>query len=204
MRIDKMTIKLQEALASAQSYVGELCQQSIECEHLLIALLKEDDGIASAIVRKVGVDPALLLQKLNDKANKYPQVKGGDGQVYVSVELKEIIESAFAEAKQLNDEFLSAEHILLAVAGKGRISASKIFNSMGLNRDFILQAMQTIRGTQRVTDQNPESKYQVLDKFCVDLTERARSGKLDRRGRCTSLPTRRPIGSPVRLQRVPR
>ncbi len=179
MRIDQMTIKLQEALALAQSSAGEMGQQAIGCEHLLISLLNEEDGIATAIIRKVGVDPVLLMQKLDDKARKYPQVKGGDGQVYISAELKEILESAFTKARKMNDKFLSSEHLLLAVAEKSRISASKIFKSLGLNHEVILKALQSIRGSQRVTDQNPESKYQVLDKFCMDLTERARSGKLD-------------------------
>ena len=179
MRFDRMTIKLQEALSDAQSFCEQGSQQSLECEHLLLSLLKESDGIGTALIKKVGVDPAQVQQKLEEQRKKYPTVSGGGAQVYLSPSLKDVVDRGFEEVLQMKDEFLSAEHLFLSVGQNTKTPAGKIFKSLGLTRDFLLKALMTIRGNQRVTDQNPESKYQVLEKFCIDLTERAHSSKLD-------------------------
>lgn len=179
MRFDRMTIKLQEAITASQSLAEKENRQAIECEHLLLCLLEESDGISSALVKKVGVDPARLVAELDTTRKNFPRVSGGSNQVYISTSLKEAIEKGFEEAGKMKDEFLSAEHIFLAVAQLSNASAGKTFKALGLSRDALLQALMTIRGSQRVTDQNPESKYQVLDKFCIDMTERARNDKLD-------------------------
>ena len=174
-----MTIKLQEALTASQSLAEKENQQAIECEHLLLCLLQDAEGIATALIKKVGVEPGTLVKELEAGRNAFPRVTGASGQVYISPVLKQAIEKGFEEAHQMKDEFLSAEHIFLAVAQNPKSSAGKIFHSLGLTRDALLKALMTLRGSQRVTDQNPESKYQVLGRFCIDLTERARTEKLD-------------------------
>ncbi|MFQ5451800.1 MAG: ATP-dependent chaperone ClpB [Nitrospinaceae bacterium] len=179
MRYDRMTIKLQEAIAAAQSLAEEEQHPAIECEHLLLTLLKEPDGTGPALVKKVGVDPARLVNELASRMKSFSRVTGSSRQVYLSSVLKEVLDKAFEEARQMKDEFLSAEHIFLALSQNTKTPAGKIFQSMGLTRNALLKALMTIRGSQRITDQNPESKYQVLDRFCIDLTEKARGEKLD-------------------------
>ena len=176
MRFDQMTIRLQEAFSSSQALCSSAQQQALECEHLLLALFQDFDGIALALVKRVGVDCEQLLRELEEQIEKYPKVSGG-GQVYLSQPLKDIVSKAEEEARKMKDEFLSAEHILLAVSNYKK--ANSVFRSLGIKYDDLLKALQSIRGSQRVTAPNPESKYQVLDKFCVDLTKSARSGKLD-------------------------
>jgi ATP-dependent Clp protease ATP-binding subunit ClpB len=176
MRFDQMTVKLQTAFSSAQSLCSSNGQQSLECEHLLVSLFQDAEGIAPALVKKVGVGLEQVIRALQDKVSSYPQVSGA-GQVYISDTLNQVVKKAEEEARNMKDDFLSAEHILLAVADHRKANA--VFKSMGLKRAELLSALQSIRGNQRVTDPNPESKYQVLDKFCVDLTLSARSGKLD-------------------------
>ena len=176
MRYEQMTIKLQEAFSAGQSLCSSERQQAMECEHVLLPLFKEPDSIANALVKKVGVDSGQVLGALQDKIAKFPKVSGG-GQVYLSETLNDVVAKAEEEAQKMKDEFLSAEHILLAVANHKK--ANSIFKSLGIKYDDLLKALQSIRGNQRVTDPNPESKYQVLDKFCLDLTKSARSGKLD-------------------------
>ncbi|MFQ5672681.1 MAG: ATP-dependent chaperone ClpB [Nitrospinales bacterium] len=179
MRFDKMTIKLQEALNGAQALCEQENQQSLECEHLLLHLLKDPNGVGQAIMKKTGVNIDRLTADLDEKRSRYPRVSGTSPQVYLSRELKDIFDSAFKEAQQMKDEFVSAEHVLLAVAENKKTGAGKIFSTHGIKRDTLLKALMEIRGNQRVTDQNPEEKYQVLKKYCIDLTERARSEKLD-------------------------
>jgi ATP-dependent Clp protease ATP-binding subunit ClpB len=179
MRFDRMTIKLQEAITASQSLAEKENHQALECEHLLLCLLEDADGLSAALVKKVGVEPVELVAKLDDARKNFPHVSGGASQLYISASLKEAIEKGFVEAGKMKDEFLSAEHIFLVVAQMSQSSAGKTFKSLGLSRDSLLKALLTIRGSHRVTDQNPETKYQVLDKFCIDMTERARNDKLD-------------------------
>ena len=176
MRFDQMTIRLQEAFSSSQALCSSAQQQALECEHLLLSLFQDFDGIALALVKRVGVDCEQLLRGLEEQIEKYPKVSGG-GQVYLSQTLKDMVSKAEEEARKMKDEFLSAEHILLAVSNYKK--RNSVFRSLGIKYDDLLKALQSIRGSQRITDPNPESKYQVLEKFCVDLTKSARSGKLD-------------------------
>ena len=176
MRFDRMTIKLQDAFSEAQALCSSKSQQAMESEHLMLALFLDPDGIATVLVKKVGVDPEQMKRELQDKVEKLPKVSNG-GQVFLSETLNDIVSKAEEEAQKMKDEFLSAEHILLAVASHKK--ANSIFKSLGIKYDDLLKALQSVRGSQRVTDPNPESKYQVLEKFCLDLTKSARSGKLD-------------------------
>jgi len=176
MRFDRMTIKLQDAFSEAQALCSSKSQQAMGSEHLMLALFLDPDGIATVLVKKVGVDPEQMKRELQDKVEKLPKVSNG-GQVFLSETLNDIVSKAEEEAQKMKDEFLSAEHILLAVASHKK--ANSIFKSLGIKYDDLLKALQSVRGSQRVTDPNPESKYQVLEKFCLDLTKSARSGKLD-------------------------
>ena len=176
MRFDQMTIKLQEAFSSSQALCASSQQQSLECEHLLLSLFQDSDSIASTLVKKVGVDCEQLLRGLEEQIKKYPKVSG-DGQVYLSETLKDMVSKAEGEARKMKDEFLSAEHILLAASNYKK--ANSVFRSLGIKHSDLLKALRSIRGNHQITDPNPESKYQVLDKFCVDLTKAAHSGKPD-------------------------
>ncbi len=178
MNLDKFTIKAQEALAEAQRLVTEYGQQQIEPEHILKALLADPEGVAQAIVKKYGVPLPQLEQKLEQAIEKLPRVSGG-GQVYLSRRANEILNNAFNEARSLKDEFVSTEHLLIAISEEKDGEAGKILASFGLTREMILRALMEIRGNQRVTDQNPEAKYQALERYARDLTELARKGKLD-------------------------
>ncbi|MFQ5444185.1 MAG: Clp protease N-terminal domain-containing protein, partial [Nitrospinales bacterium] len=179
MRFDKMTVKLQEAFTQAQSLCEKENQQAIECEHLLLCLLNDPESIAQALIKKVGVDPNRLIQELEDRRSRYPKVTGSASQVYISQSLKNVLDQAFDEAQKMTDEFVSAEHVLLAVSDDKKSDAGKLFRKLGIKKEHMLKGLMSIRGQQRVTDQNPEAKYQVLEKYCIDLTERARQGKLD-------------------------
>ena len=177
MRFEQMTIKLQDALQSAQKLCEDKNIQAIESEALILALLEDAEGVGAALIKNIGVEPGVLKNKLLEKIGKYPTVSGVSGQSYISATLKEVLDQAFDESKKMKDEFLSGEHIFLAFAQHKKCNAD--FKALGITYPSLLKALQSIRGSQRITDQNPESKYQALDKFCIDLTERARSGKLD-------------------------
>ncbi|CAI2718455.1 ATP-dependent chaperone ClpB [Nitrospina watsonii] len=179
MRFDRMTIKLQNAVMEAQALCEEARQQAIECEHLLLPLLKDTEGIAPVLIGKAGADTTRLVADLQEQANKYPKVEGASSQVHLSTGLKDILDKAFEEARQIKDEFVNAEHVLLAVAADIKTHAGKLFKSHGIKREDLLMALTTLRGSQRVTDQDPEAKYQVLEKYCIDLTQKASSSKLD-------------------------
>jgi ATP-dependent Clp protease ATP-binding subunit ClpB len=177
MRFEQMTIKLQDALESAQKLCEERNIQAVESEALILALLEDIEGVGVALVKNIGVESGELKKRLLEKVGKYPTVSGVSGQSYISATLKEVLDQAFDESKKMKDEFLSGEHVFLAFAQHKKCNAD--FKALGITYPALLKALQSIRGSQRITDQNPESKYQALDKFCIDLTERARSGKLD-------------------------
>ena len=171
-----MTIKLQEAFSKAQNLCSRKGHQAIECEHLLIELIRDAETITPVLLKKVGADPNSIIAKLEEVVNKYPRVSGGE-KVFISKTLDEVGLKAEEIADSMQDEFLSAEHFLLAISNHKKTKDS--FRSFGITHDGLLKGLQSLRGSQRVTDQDPESKFQVLDKYCVDLTKAARSGKLD-------------------------
>ena len=144
MRFDKMTIKLQDAIAEAQSLSERERQQALEPEHLLLCLLREPEGVAHALLKKLGVNIDKLIADLEDKRSKYPQVSGASSQVFIAQTLKEEIDRAFEEARLMKDEFVSSEHIILAVADNQKASAGKIFKNNGVKRDNLLKAFQEI------------------------------------------------------------
>jgi ATP-dependent Clp protease ATP-binding subunit ClpB len=177
MRLDKLTIKSQEALQGADSIAEKMEHQQVEPEHLLLALLEQREGIVIPILKKIGVDPALIKERLEMELGKAPKVYGAPER-FISPRLKVVFDSALREAERLKDEFISTEHLLLAISdAKG--PASDILKGLGAEREKILRAMMDIRGSQRVTDQMPEEKYQALERYSRDLTSLARKGKLD-------------------------
>jgi ATP-dependent Clp protease ATP-binding subunit ClpB len=180
MRFDKFTIKSQELIQSAQSLASQHHNQQIEPEHLLAAMLSETQGIAGAMLRKLGASPIEIVQKVTDALAKLPSVSGtGTADVYISARTKTVLEKAFSEATNMKDEYVSIEHILLAISDEKNGEAAQILSKAGVTREAILKVLQEIRGTQRITDPNPEEKYQALEKFSRDLTDLARRGKLD-------------------------
>ncbi len=179
MTFDKFTIKAQEAVAKAQQLASEYGQQQIEPEHLLHTLLADDEGVSASIVKKFGIPLDQLQSKTEATIRDLPKVSGGGGQVYLSQRTNQLFNEAFKEAKSLKDEFVSSEHLLIAISDEKHGKASEILHSYGLSKDMIMKALRDIRGNQRITDQNPEDKYQALERYGRDLTSLARQGKLD-------------------------
>ena len=178
MRPDKFTQKMQEALQTAQDIASQFNQQEINNEHFLIALLDQTDGVTRPLLEKIGVTVPQLRDQLTRELDRRPKIQGGNYDIRISNELRGTIEAAEKEMAKLKDEFLSAEHYLLAlIDSKG--AATKLLKDAGVTRDKLMQALQQVRGSQRVTDQNPEGKYQTLEKYGRDLTEMARRGKID-------------------------
>ncbi|MBI4378633.1 MAG: AAA family ATPase [Nitrospinae bacterium] len=180
MRFDRFTLKAQEAVQEAQNIAEKREHQAIDVEHLLYALVAQSDGIVQPIIKKLGADPKNLIKKIEDELNKIPKVHGGAiGQAFITPRLNQIFSNAFKEAERLKDEYVSTEHLLTAITDeKGGVS-SKILSAEGITKDNIFKVLIDIRGSQRVTDQTPEEKYQALSRYSRDLTDLARKGKLD-------------------------
>jgi len=178
MRLDKLTTKSQEAMQQAQALADKRNHQAIDVEHLLFALLGQKEGVVLSLLQKLGVPLNALTDKLQKALDRLPQVSGATGQSYITPRLKKVVESAEAEAEALKDEYVSTEHLLLAMVQDSG-AAGKILKELGAARDKILNALVGIRGSQRITDPNPEEKYQALEKYARDLTDLARKGKLD-------------------------
>ena len=179
MRTDKLTIKSQEALQEAQRYAESKGNQELQPEHLLWALLSDDEGVSSQILRRLNVDTKSLRGDLEKEIDRLPKVSGATplGQLYISPRLKEAMEKAFKEAEHLNDEYVSVEHLLLAILSIGG-QCTELLERYSVTPDRAMTAMREIRGSQRVTDPNPEDKYQALDRYSRELTSLARKGKL--------------------------
>ncbi|MFN3705346.1 MAG: ATP-dependent chaperone ClpB [Thermoflexales bacterium] len=185
MNLNKYTEKAQEALIDAQALAREYGQQVIEPEHLLLSLLRQDGGIVPPLIQAAGVNPSRLADLAEREVRAKPKVSGDVGDLRLSRELSQIADQAEKEAQQMRDDYVSTEHLLLALADpqntrSGRTPvATRILNEHGLNRDTLLRALTQVRGNQRVTSQNPESTYQALEKYGRDLTRLAEQGKLD-------------------------
>ncbi len=177
-RFDKYTVKAQESLQAAQELAGQHGNQQIEPVHLLLALVGQPEGIVPAILSRLGVPPSSVAGEAEQAIGALPKV-GGSADHFLSPALKQILDGAFEEAAPFKDEFVSTEHLLLALTKKSNDPATRILARLGVTHDAILKALVAVRGTQRVTDQNPESKFQALEKFARDLTDLARRGKLD-------------------------
>jgi ATP-dependent Clp protease ATP-binding subunit ClpB len=179
MNINKYTEKAQEAILAAQQLVDREGHAEILPEHLLLTLLEQKEGVVPEIVRKMNPDPMALASAVRAELNRLPRAHGGS-QVGLSARLRQVLDAAEQEAERLKDEYTSTEHLFVAVAAEGgRSAASRLLQQRGITRDTILQAMTSVRGSQRVTSQNPEATYQALERYGRDLTELARKGKLD-------------------------
>ena len=180
MRFDKFTLKVQEALQDAQTMAASQGHQAIEPEHLLVCFLQEPDSIVSAVLTKLGASPQKIERELDAYLKKQPRVGGsGAGQVYLGGRLNRLFDQAMTEAAQLRDEYVSAEHVLVAMSEEKEGQAGKTLRQNGVTRDNIFKALVDIRGNQRVTDPNPEGKYQALERYAKDFNELARTGKFD-------------------------
>ncbi len=179
MRFEKMTLKVQESIREAQHLAEESGHQQIEPEHVMKSLMTQSGAVLNPIFQKLGVRPQQVAEALEDNIARLPKITGaGVSQSYISPQLKRVLDEAWNEAVQLHDEYISAEHILLASLSAGD-SIAKLLRKLGVTRENLLAAFQEVRGSHRVTDQNPEDKYQALERYCRDLTDLARRGKLD-------------------------
>ncbi|MBI5463370.1 MAG: AAA family ATPase, partial [Ignavibacteriales bacterium] len=179
MNFSKFTIKSQEAVQNAQEIASSYSNQSIEPDHLLAALVQDSEGVVTPILQKLGANVSFLKIKINEAVERLPKVQGaGLSSQHLSPALGQVFESAQKEAQQLKDEYISTEHLLLGLL-EGKSPAAQLLTDQGVTKDGIYKALKDVRGTQRVTDQNPEDKYQSLQRFGRDLNELARRGKLD-------------------------
>ncbi len=178
MRYDKLTVKAQEAMVEAERLAGELNHPQIEPEHIFKILLVQNEGVIPPLLNKLGVQTGVLFHEVEKALARFPQVEGMSGRS-ISPQLNEVLQGAFRQADRLKDEYVSTEHLLLALSDSKGTEVQRILAAHGVTPESVLQALVSIRGTQRVTDQNPEAKYQSLERYARDLTELARRGKLD-------------------------
>ncbi len=179
MDVNKLTQKAQEAFVGAQSLAGEHSHGQIEPDHLLSALLRQSDGIVPQIVQKLEANPGEMALALERELQRKPKVYGGTTRVGLSRELSHVFEEAEKAAKRMRDDYISTEHLLLALTGAHGGEAARFLAAHGITEDAVLRALTAIRGSQRVTSQHPETTYQALEKYGRDLTQLARDGKLD-------------------------
>ena len=179
MQFDRLTIKAQEALQTAQSLSSEARSPELGVEHLMLALITQTDGIVTPIFQKLGAETAGIQAALKGVIEKAPKVQRAGSELYISAALQAVLDNAMKEATTLKDEYVSTEHLLIACAETKQSDTGKILRDAGVTKDKILKALVDIRGNQRVTDQNPEDKYQALTRFGRELTQEALAGKLD-------------------------
>ncbi|MGO9174529.1 MAG: ATP-dependent chaperone ClpB [Desulfobaccales bacterium] len=178
MPIDKLTYKAQEALQGAQELARQLSHNQLEPAHLLRTLLAQDEGLIRPLLKKLEADPQKLLQGTDDLLTRLPRVSG-EAQIYLSPGINKALDEALKQARQMKDDYVSTEHLLWTLAADQATDVGRLLKAQGLTPEAILKALADLRGAQRVTDQAPEEKFQSLEKYGKDLTEMARSGKLD-------------------------
>ena len=178
LRYDKLTVKAQEALQAAQDIAEKNGQQQLEPMHILAALVNQQDGVVPPLLSRLGIRPEALSADIQTQLTRLPKVSGVSQQ-YLSEASNQVLEKAFEEAEKFKDEYVSAEHIFLAIAARGSDPAAQLLARHGASSEAILQALTSVRGSHRVTSQNPESTFRALEQYARDLTELARRGKLD-------------------------
>ena len=180
MQLDRLTIKSQEALQEAQRIAQGFSHQEVDGEHLLLAMIGQTDSLIPGLLEKIGVPPAKIKPDLERELARRHKVQGiSSTDLFLSSNMKKVVDAAQAEATKLKDDYISTEHLLLGLLDEGGSSLKKIFQAHGLKRDIVLKALADLRGNQRVTDANPEDKFQALEKYGRDLTALARQGKID-------------------------
>ena len=180
MQLDKFTVKSQEAIQSAHNTAQQFGNQEMQPEHLLKSILEQPEGVVVPVLQKMGIEPSKVLSGANQLIDKLPKVSGGGaGQTYMSQDFKKLLDEAFKAATSMQDEYVSQEHLFMAMLALASTAAAQMLSSLGITAEGFLQALTAIRGNQRVTDQYPEEKYQALEKYARNLTDVARQGKLD-------------------------
>jgi ATP-dependent Clp protease ATP-binding subunit ClpB len=180
MNLQKLTLKSQEALQTAQEIASNYSNQYIEPVHLLAAMLQDSGGIIPPMLMKIGANVNYLKLKVNESIERLPKVSGSSGgSQYMSQSTAQLLESAIKESEKMGDEFVSIEHLLLSLSDDTVTPAGALLRDQGVTRDAVTKALKEIRGTQRVTDQNPEDKYQALSRYGRNLNDAARKGKMD-------------------------
>src|SRR5215472_4435535 len=179
MRFDQLTIKAQEAIQEAQRDARARGNAELTPDHLLLALLKQSEGVVVPILQKLGVDPAALQRQIETELDRRPKVTGASADASVSRELNRVFDAAFDVAKDFGDEYVSTEHFLIALADSSAGDTAKRLSALGVKKDTLLKALKEVRGSTRITDPNPEDKYQALKRYTRDLTDLARRGKID-------------------------
>ena len=179
MRPDRFTESAQEVIGISQDIVRRFRHSQWDVEHILLALLEQSEGLAGQILQKLGVDPALVRQRVESALEAAPKTAYESTQIYATPRIATLFQNADAEANRLKDEFIGTEHLFIAVAAERGGESARILREFGVDQEKIYRALQDIRGTARVTDQRAESKYRALEKYSIDLTELARNGKLD-------------------------
>jgi ATP-dependent Clp protease ATP-binding subunit ClpB len=180
MRFDKFTLKVQEALQDAQGLASQQGHQAIDVEHLFLSFLNQPEGIVSEIIKKLGADPRRLEAEVRKVLDRLPKVEGAaGGQAYMTPRLNRVLDAALTEAARLKDEYVSAEHVLVVMADEKEGATAKALVAAGVTKDAIFQVLVEIRGNQRITDPNPEEKYQALKRYARDFNELAKNGSFD-------------------------
>jgi len=179
MNFNKLTVKAQEAITEAQNLARGAGNPELTPEHLLLALLRQEGGIVAPILNKLGLNPGTIEAEVAAELAKFSKVGGASAEPMIGNLLRRVFDAAFKSADDFKDEYVSTEHFLIAIADVKESTAAQILKRHGAVRDALLKALQSVRGTQRVTDQNPEAKYQALERYARDLTQLARRGKLD-------------------------
>jgi ATP-dependent Clp protease ATP-binding subunit ClpB len=184
IRWEKLTVKAQEAVQRANELASEHGNPELMPVHLLAALIEDHEGIVTPVLEKIGIGPQAVLSEIYQEIEKLPKVSGASAQASTSSQVNQLLDRAFKEADTFKDEYVSTEHLLLAATALKRDRnqidpAQELLARHGATHEAILKALQTVRGSQKVTDQNPEAKFQALERYAKDLTELARRGKLD-------------------------
>jgi len=177
MRLDRLTVKSRDALSAAEGVARRNNHQEVTSLHLLQALLDQEAGLVPALFERAGLSVAAVRTQLTQALGLLPTVQGGD--TFIGRDLKDLLDAAFEEAERIKDEYVSTEHLLLAILGKRKVAATAVLAQAGATREVLEQALRDVRGAQRVTDPDPEGKYQALEKYTTDLTDLARRGKID-------------------------
>jgi ATP-dependent Clp protease ATP-binding subunit ClpB len=179
LNINKLTVKAQEAVVSAQNLARESGHAEFTPEHLLVALIQQEGGIVTPILNKLSANPSQIEMQVANELSKRSKVGGASAEPIISPSLRKVFDAAFKSAEDFKDEYVSTEHLLIGITEARESTAAQILSRAGVSRDAVLKALQSVRGSQRVTDQNPEDKYQALERYGRDLTALARRGKLD-------------------------
>jgi len=176
---NRLTQKSREALLAAQQQAARRHHQELTNKHLFMALLKQDEGLVPRLLSHIGIDVKAVTSKLETLLQKIPEVTGYQGSLYMSSGLVRVLDRAEKEAEQLKDEYISVEHLLLALIEEGESDIKDLCCQLNLKRNVVLNSLKNIRGSQRVTSENPEATYEALERYGRDLTKLAKEGKLD-------------------------